>query len=189
MIADAVGFDTGTQVTEQAALMAHADGTWRTVVDYQANADIWYDLMFQGNKFLKFLRDTWHSDPACQSVHAETIQKLLAAGVSPSASRAAIARLLPVAERSLTGNQAIRYTPSSPQKYADKVRSVLETCSKIMGTSPNMGTEVTNVIEGTVESVYPNRVVDFDELMLTEVIFSHAFTDLRTLRYTNNFAF
>ena len=75
MIADAVGFDTGTQVTEQAALMAHADGTWRTVVDYQANADIWYDLMFQGNKFLKFLRDTWHSDPACQSVHAFSVSR------------------------------------------------------------------------------------------------------------------
>ena len=184
MIASLYGFDPGANASPEAALLAHADGTWRTVVDYQANADIWYDLMFQGETFLKFLRDTWHNDPSCLSVHQETMQVLIDAGVSPSASRATIARLLPDNLKALTGNQGIRYTAKNPQAYAQRIRDVLSVCASIVGTTPTMVADVTDIIDGAVESVYPNRVGDFDQLMLDEGIFSHAFTDFRTLRYT-----
>jgi len=37
-----------------------------------------------------------------------------------------------------------------------------------------------------VETPYPDKITDFDEFMQENKIFSHAFTDLRTLRYTTD---
>jgi len=166
------------------ALFAHADGTWRTVVDYASNASIWFEDMFEGNQFLMALREEWHSNPDWLSTHSRLVVELLDAGVSSTPSRARIAALLPPEQRALTGRQSIRYSPANPQNYVDKVRRVLQYIAAQVGSHPTMGKTTTSIISGKVETPYPNTINDFDEFMEQNKVFSHAFTDLRTLRYT-----
>lgn len=182
-IANGFGVDPGTVIDDLAALLAHADGTWRTVVDYRANAEIWYDIMFSGDEYLLHLRDVWHSSPEANAKHWELVLRLLNAGVSNTASRAKIAAQLPDHQKRLTGRQSIN-SRLKPADYIGKVRSVLELCASIVGTSPTIGSTVTDVIHGDVTTEYPDRIPDFDTLMTERQIFSHAFTDFRTLRYT-----
>lgn len=183
-LADFFGVDPDASDGDLPALLAHADGTWRTVVDYAANASIWFDDMFSGNRFLETLRKEWHSQPDWLSTHAKVVVTLVDAGVSASASRARIAALLPPEQRGLTGRQSIRYSPANPQNYIDKIRKVLDYIAAEVGSSPSMGRTVTSTISGTVETPYPNTLSDFDDFMERNKVFSHAFTDLRTLRYT-----
>lgn len=183
-LAEYIGVDPNAEEGDLPALLAHADGTWRTVVDYAPNATIWFDEMFTGNKFLETLRKEWHSNPEWLSTHAKVVVALVDAGVSAAPSRARIAALLPPEERALTGRQSIRYSPANPQNYIDKVRNVLAYIAAEVGSSPTMGRKVTSTISGSVETPYPNTLSDFDDFMEKNHVFSHAFTDLRTLRYT-----
>lgn len=183
-LADYLGVDPDAGDGDLPALLAHADGTWRTVVDYAPNATIWYDEMFQGNNFLETLRKEWHSHPEWLSTHANVVVTLVDAGVSASPSRARIAALLPPEEQALTGRQSIRYSPANPQNYVDKIRNVLAYIASEVGSSPTMGKKATSTISGSVETPYPNTLSDFDIFMEENQVFSHAFTDLRTLRYT-----
>jgi hypothetical protein len=56
--------------------------------------------------------------------------------------------------------------------------------STTVGGRVQVGSKITETISGTVETPYPDKISDFDEFMLQNKIFSHAFTDLRTLRFT-----
>jgi hypothetical protein len=183
-VAVAEGVDLGAECSEFAALLAHADGTWRTVVDYQANADIWYEQMFAGDVFLRHLRDEWHKSAEHLEVHKSVVERLVEAGVARTQSRAKIAALLPDHLRELTGKQSIQYKSQNPQKYIQSIRNVMDYISTVVGGKVQVGTRITETISGTVETPYPDKISDFDQFMLENKIFSHAFTDLRTLRYT-----
>ena len=183
-IAVAEGIDLGAECSEFAAILAHADGTWRTVVDYQANADIWYEAMFEGDVYLRHLRDEWHLSPKHLAMHKTVVDRLIDAGVARTQSRAKIAALLPDNLRELTGKQSIQYKMQNPQKYIDSVTKVLAYVSGVVGSTVQIGTHITDTISGTVETPYPDKIADFDQFMVDNKIFSHAFTDLRTLRYT-----
>lgn len=183
-LAHAFGVDPGSDDSELAALLAHADGTWRTVVDYQANADIWYELMFRGNNFLQHLRDNWAASPAHLQTHSEVVAILNSLGVSKTPSRAKIAALLPEQLRALTGRQSVLFNIRDFQPSVDKVDLVLKYISSQVGSSPTMSQKHTKTVTGVVETPYPNTIKDFDQFMLENQIFSHAFTDLRTLRFT-----
>lgn len=183
-LAKALGFEIGSRVSDVAALFAHADGTWRTVVDYKANAFIWYNLMFEGDEFLQNLRERWSDDTQCLDRHEAVVERLVRAGVSKSPSRAKIAALLPANLRALTGSQSIRYLPTNHQEYVDRVSSVLSLCASAVGSKPTCGKTPTSIVSGVRETPYPNRIVSFDDFMIEHKVFSHAFTDLRTLSYT-----
>ena len=183
-LAEALGIDPGDSSSPLSALLAHADGTWRTVIDYRANALIWFRDMFEGSAFLKHLGNEWAGSEIHLAEHARIVQRLLDAGVSNSASRAKIAALLPDDLKALTGRQSIRYTPHNPQQFVAKVAKVLAVIAEEVGTRPVMGRSFTKAIEGVVDTPYPNRIDDFDSFMVENAVFSHAFTDLRTLRYT-----
>jgi len=73
---------------------------------------------------------------------------------------------------------------SDGNKYLDKIRSGIQLISTYIGSTPLIGTQVGLYINGNRELVYPNRIKNFDELMVEEEIFSHAFTDFRSLSYT-----
>jgi hypothetical protein len=176
--------DLGAECSEFAALLAHADGTWRTVVDYQANADIWYQEMFAGDIFLRHLRDGWHTSAEHLEMHKSVVERLVESGVARTQSRAKIAALLPTSLRELTGKQSIQYKSQNPQKYVESIKSVLAYVSTTVGGRVQVGSKITETISGTVETPYPDKISDFDEFMLQNKIFSHAFTDLRTLRFT-----
>lgn len=183
-LAHAFGVDPGAEDSEIAALLAHADGTWRTVVDYQANADIWYELMFKGNQFLQHLRNSWANSFHHLNTHSEVVATINSLGVSKTPSRAKIAALLPENLKALTGRQSVLFNIRNFQPSIDKVHSVLKYISSQVGSAPTMGRRHTQTISGIVETPYPNTIQNFDEFMVENQIFSHAFTDLRTLRYT-----
>jgi hypothetical protein len=182
-VAVALEVDPGEGISDVSALLAHADGTWRTVVDYAPNAEIWYRDMFDGDVFLRALIDRWHSDPNALKRHAALVNALVEAGVSNGPSRATIARALPPNLRALTGRQSIRYGGDA-QRYVDRTKSVLDLCASIVGTDVDIGQNVTSVVSGTRTTPYPDRIDDFDEFMMENEIFSHAFTGLRTLSMT-----
>jgi hypothetical protein len=184
-IANHLGVDPGSSISTLSALLAHADGTWRTVVDYQHNAQSWYDLMFEGDVFLRFLREEWHSDPRALRVHKKTIDELLALGIAPQTSRAKIAQLLPEDLKALTGRQSVRYLPTNQTAYVQKIRQVLDFCARSVGSRPTIGETPTVTISGVVDTPYPNKIENFDEFMVENDIFSHAFTELRALKFTS----
>jgi DNA-directed RNA polymerase subunit F len=178
------GIDLSDECSEFAGLLAHADGTWRTVVDYRANADIWHDLMFDGDEYLVHLRDHWETSDHHLRVHKKVVERLVDAGVANNRSRAKIAELLPENKKELTGRQSIQYRPANPQMYVDRITNVLAYIEGVVGSHVEIGTRVTEVISGRVQTPYPDKIANFDEFMIANQIFSHAFTDLRTLRYT-----
>lgn len=183
-IANALGVDPDNSNTHLAALFAHADGTWRTVIDYKANADIWFDLMFQDDKFLSHLRQGWATSSAHLGTHLEVVNHLVSCGVANGQSRAKIAVLLPENLRALTGRQSIRFDIRNLQPSVDKVAVVLDYISAQVGSKPTIGKKHTLTVSGSVETPYPNTITNFDDFMVDNIVFSHAFTDLRTLRFT-----
>ena len=183
-IGNFVGVDLGKKVNTFAALLAHADGTWRTVVDYEQNAMSWYDLMFEGDVFLKFLREEWHSNPKALACHKKMVDELLSIGVSAQASRARIAQLLPEELKALTGRQGVRFLPTNKSVYVAKIKRILDYCATAVGSHPTMGEVPTSTISGVVETPYPDKIENFDEFMIENGIFSHAFTDQRSLKFT-----
>jgi len=183
-LANAFGVDPGDEVSPLASLLAHADGTWRTVVDYRPNAEIWHDLMFEDDEFLVHLRDGWADSPTHLKSHADLVSGLLAIGVSNTPSRAKIAQLLPENLKILTGRQSIRIDSRNIQDGVNRVQKVLSYVAGVVGSKPTMSLKHTSTISGIVDTPFPDKIADFDEFMINTSIFSHAFTDLRTLRYT-----
>jgi len=183
-LADALGIDPGTEASPLAALMAHADGTWRTVVDYAPNADIWFNEMFVGSVFLEHLRESWAESSTHLAAHADVVNRLISAGVTNGRSRSKIADGLSDDLQALTGRQGVRYQPKDPQSYADKVRSLQDLVAAEVGSTVLGGSSVSSIISGHVDTPYPDRISDFDEFMMENDVFSHAFTNQRTLRYT-----
>jgi hypothetical protein len=183
-LANAFDLDLGEEVSPLASLLAHADGTWRTVVDYRPNAEIWQDLMFKDDGFLVHLRDDWANSSTHLKSHADLVSGLIAIGVSNSPSRAKIASLLPMDLQMLTGRQSIRIDSRNVQDGIDRVKKVLDYVATQVGSKPTMSSKHTSTISGVVDTPYPDKISNFDDFMIENEIFSHAFTDLRTLRYT-----
>lgn len=187
-VAVAEGIDLGDECSEFAGLLAHADGAWRTVVDYRPNAQIWFDLMFKGDSFLEHLMNHWDNSAKHLHVHRRVVAALLDAGVSKAPSRAKIAVLLPGEKRELTGRQGLQYRATNPDRFIQGVKSVLAYVASVVGSKVEIGSSITDVISGVVETPYPDKIVDFDAFMLENQIFSHAFTNQRTLRFTKGIA-
>jgi len=71
-------------------------------------------------------------------------------------------------------------------RYLDRIQQGLKLIGGHVGSNPTIGSRPNGLFSGDRKLVYPNRIDNFDELMLAEQIFSHAFTDLRSLSYTVN---
>jgi len=116
--------------------------------------------------------------------HWNEVEMLLSIGVKNGESRAKIAALLPPSDKRITGRQSISFQGKNRQGQIDKTRNLLTYICSVLGTQPTMGKTPTSIISGTVDTPYPNGIKDFDAFMLENKVFSHAFTDLRMLRYT-----
>lgn len=167
----------------QLAVLAHADGTWFAADCYQANASIWRDLMFSDSAWIDKIL-AYRLQTSSHQIHREFCEDLEKIGYK-SQSRSQKAKLLPDELKSLVGRQSLTIRLSSDgNKYLDKIRSGIQLISTYIGSAPLIGTQVGIYINGNRELVYPNRIKNFDELMVEEKIFSHAFTDFRSLSYT-----
>jgi len=170
---------------EQTALLAHADGTWFALDCYKANAGIWKELMFDESKWIDKLLN-YREEQAAHPLHQRLANDLHKIGYA-SQSRSPKAQNLPSELKGLTGRQSltIRIT-SNPLRYLERITLGLDLIGAHIKSTPEIGTTVNFLMSGKRELLYPNRIEDFDSLMLEAKIFSHAFTDLRSLSYTVN---
>ncbi len=167
----------------QKALLAHADGTWFAADCYKANALIWKNLMFSDSKWVDYILN-YRNDVISHSVHQDLSKALAEIGYT-SQSRSQKAKILPESLKELVGRQSltIRLT-SDGQRYINKIKAGIKLIGDIVGSTPKIGNSAGLLISGKRELEYPNRISNFDELMLSANIFSHAFTDFRSLSYT-----
>ena len=75
---------------------------------------------------------------------------------------------------------------SDTARYLGKITQGLELIGRHINSVPEIGTKPQALMSGKRELLYPNRIDNFDQLMVDEQIFSHAFTDFRSLSYTVN---
>jgi hypothetical protein len=188
-LAVALGKTVERLTPEQKALFAHADGTWRTAVDYRSNAIIWRDLMFVGDPLIEYLLDDYQSKARDLEVHGVVVQQLLAAGIQAQQSRAPRAQLLPPHLKALTGNQSVSGRAGlQPAAYYERVASVARLIAEFFNAKVEMVMPFGSIISGEYHSLYPNALPagheHFDPFMEQWEIFSHAFTDFRSLKVT-----
>ena len=173
------------------SLLAHADGAWFALDIYKANAAIWESLMFEGSGTIALMRD-WASATHLHARHLDLVGRLTQNGIKQQVSRSKRAALLTSDLKALTGNQSVKGRPTKDsQQYWDNLRSALSVIEDVVGSGPLIPGTAGALVSGVRESHYPNRVVDdygsFDEMLKKEDIFSHAFTDQRTLQFTKSF--
>jgi hypothetical protein len=170
---------------EQTALLAHADGTWFALDCYKSNASIWKELMFSESKWTDNLLN-YRQEHEAHPLHQQLADELNAIGYS-SQSRSPKAQNLPSELKGLTGRQSLTIRiASNPRRYLERIQQGLDLIGGHMNSTPEIGTKENFLLSGKRELLYPNRIEDFDALMVEEKIFSHAFTDLRSLSYTVN---
>lgn len=167
----------------QLAVLAHADGTWFAADCYKKNAAIWRDLMFSDSSWIDSIL-SYRNQTLSHEIHRGLCADLEEIGYK-SQSRSQKAKLLPDELKSLVGRQSLTIRLSSDaNKYLEKIRSGIALISSLIGSAPQIGTQAGLYVQGNRELLYPNRIKNFDELMVEEEIFSHAFTDFRSLSYT-----
>jgi hypothetical protein len=139
--------------------------------------------MFAKSKWVDKLLN-YRNEHNAHPLHQNIVNNLRAIGYT-SQSRSPKANNLPEELKSLTGSQSltIRIT-SNPQRYLDRIKLGLNLISSHIGNRPEIGTTANFLLSGKRTSFYPNRIDDFDSMMVEENMFSHAFTDLRTLSFT-----
>jgi len=189
-LASALGLSAKFTSPAQLALFAHADGTWRTVVDYFANAEIWQSLMFPDDPLIEKLMDGYQSQPKHLEAHSQLIKILLDSGIKSQPSRSPKAALLPPELRELTGKQSIAGMPAGkPIEYYERIGTVSKSIASIMGTYVTLAEPFGSITSGQYHSLYPNRLPDghasLDSFMDGWEVFSHAFVDFRSLKVTN----
>lgn len=174
-----------TPSPEQVAILAHADGTWFALDCYKANGQIWKDLMFENSVWVEKLLN-YRNEHKAHPLHKKFTDQLFKIGYS-SQSRSTKAQLLPAELKPLVGRQSltIRITSDST-RYLKKITEGLNLIGGHINSTPEIGTSAQALMSGKRELLYPNRIDDFDQLMIEEQIFSHAFTDFRSLSYTVN---
>ena len=180
-----------TDDSRMLALLAHADGAWFALHIYRANGEIWHNKMFPGSKTIELMRN-WAEVHEHRASHQAIVEKLRINGIKTQVSRSPRATLLDDDLRSLTGNQSVKGRPTlNQEQYLSNLKDALGVISDVVGSSPMFENKAGLLASGERESHYPNRIDSeygsFDQMMIKEQIFSHAFTDQRTLQYTKYF--
>lgn len=168
-------------------LLAHADGTWFALDIYKANAEIWQELMFQESEVVSTIMD-YRNQHQYHPMHAKIVEALHQSGISTGLSRSPRATTLPDELKILTGSQSVAGRAAvNPERYAQNLHNSGKLMASMLGVQIEIGNGVSTLISGNRLTAYPNRIDDLDTLLVSENVFSHAFTDLRTLSYTTNF--
>jgi len=173
------------------ALLAHADGAWFALHIYRTNGEIWHNKMFPSSRTIEVMRN-WAGAHEHHASHQDIVAKLRVSGIKTQVSRSPRAALLEDNLKSLTGNQSVKGRPTANQaQYLQNLLSALTVVAGVVGSSPELDSTPGLLVSGERESHYPNRIESeygsFDAMMVQEKIFSHAFTDQRTLQYTRYF--
>jgi hypothetical protein len=145
--------------------------------------------MFTGDPLIDYLLDDYQSKEVDLRSHQVVVQRLLAAGIQAQQSRAPRAQLLPPHLKALTGNQSVSGRAGlQPAAYYARVGSVARLISELFHARVEMVEPFGKIISGEYHSLYPNALPGghehFDPFMNDWEIFSHAFTDFRSLKVT-----
>ena len=170
-------------------LLAHADGSWATCVDYKVNTLTWKDTMFGDTQGLvNVLNSDYVLDDRNLLGHSSVVDELISLGVAKRSSRSGSSSLIPLNWQDLQGKQSISYRKNQPpQQWLSKFNGVLSYVSKNTSWIINLPKAVTEMHRGVVlELSNQGEIMDgeFDQFMYDEGIFSHAITGAGTMRFT-----
>ena len=177
--------------TKHFHLLAHADGSWGTCVDYKVNTMTWKSTMFGNTQLVvNILNEGYVNDDQNFAGHSNLVEDLVSLGVAKRSSRSGPSSLIPSRWQNLQGKQSINYRKNSPpNEWLTKFNGILGYVSKATGWEIEIPSRVTELHRGLVLEVSNRGEIedgDFDQFMFDENIFSHAITGAGTMRFTKN---
>ena len=175
--------------TKHFHLLAHADGSWATCVDYKVNTNTWKELMFDSSRTLvQILNDNYVQDLRNLNGHSQMVEELIQLGVAKRSSRSGSSSLIPEDWRNLQGKQSISYRKNSdPQEWLMKFNGVMQYVSSATNWKLQLPQFVSEMHRGLVLELSNRGEIkdgEFDQFMYDEKIFSHAITGAGTMRFT-----
>ena len=184
-----LGIADPAKYTDHFHLLAHADGSWATCVDYRLNTTTWKNTMFGDEQTLvNVLNTNYTADEQNLVGHRRIVDQLISLGVSKRTSKTASSSLIPPDWRVLQGKQSISYRKNSdPQEWLSQFTGVLSYISRTTRWHIDLPKRVTEMHRGMVLELSNRGEVkdgDFDQFMYDEDIFSHAITGAGTMRFT-----
>jgi hypothetical protein len=184
-----MGVPDPEKYTKHFHLLAHADGSWATCVDYKVNTNTWKELMFDSSRTLvQILNDSYVHNQQNLDGHSQMVEELIRLGIAKRSSRSGTSSLIPEDWRNLQGKQSISYRKNSdPQEWLGKFNGILNYV--ISNTNWKIETPrfVSKMHRGLVLELSNRGEVkdgEFDQFMYDEQIFSHAITGAGTMRFT-----
>ncbi len=177
-----------TKYTEAYSLLAHADGSWVTPLDYPDNCKIWLSRMFEGQDGLvKDLVNRTYTDSDSLQAHSKVLSKLKEAGINPGRSRNNPSNAIPQGWSGIEGHQKVGFARNhNRERWMIKFRNVLSYISSTMGWKVDLPQQVTQVISGNASPEFPDRIQNLDEWMVENEVFSHAIINRNRIRYTTD---
>ena len=184
-----MGVPDPEKYTKHFHLLAHADGSWATCVDYKVNTQSWKEIMFDSSRTLvQILNQNYVQDLRNLEGHSQMVDELIRLGVAKRKSRSGRSSRIPEGWRNLQGKQSISYRENSdPQEWLGKFNGILNYASLTTKWRIELPSFVSEMHRGIVLELSNRGEVkdgDFDQFMYDEDIFSHAITGAGTMRFT-----
>jgi hypothetical protein len=168
------------------SVLAHADGSWKTAVDYRMNAQIWYEDMLPGDELIQDLLNGYTGDESSLNTHIGIVNELARIGIKSTTSAS---RSLNLANSwsQVTGHQALpSFSIGQSEEWLLNFRDLSSFLSSQLGLRPVVPQKVTDRHSGNVKYKDPFEIGrgSFDQFCETEEVFSHAIVSKRKIRYT-----
>ena len=168
------------------SVLAHADGSWKTAVDYQENAKIWYQDMLLGDDLIHDLLNGYTNDESSLAEHIGFVDELARIGIKSKTSASRNSNELNSWSR-VSGYQALpSVVIGRENEWLVKFREISTYLSKQLGLRPLAPQNVTGRFSGNVKIKDPSQIArgSFDEFCESEEVFSHAIVSKKAIRYT-----
>ena len=168
------------------SLLAHADGSWKTAVDYRNNALIWREDMLQGDELIEDLLNGYTEDESSLVRHIGIVDELARIGIKSRTSASRNTNELN-SWSLVSGYQALpSLVVGKENEWLVKFREISTLLSTHLGLRPLAPQNVTGRFTGSVKIKDPAQIKrgDFDEFCGREEVFSHAIVSKKAIRYT-----
>ena len=168
------------------SVLAHADGSWKTAVDYQENANIWYQDMLRGDDLIHDLLNGYTNDESSLTEHIGFVDELAHIGIKSTSSASRNSE-----EQNdwspVRGYQALpSIVIGKEDEWLVKFRNLSTLISTHLGLRPLAPQNITGRFSGTVKIGDPTQIArgGFDQFCENEEVFSHAIVSKKAIRYT-----
>jgi len=168
------------------SVLAHADGSWKTAVDYQENANIWYQDMLRGDDLIHDLLNGYTNDESSLTEHIGFVDELAHIGIKSTSSASRNSE-----EQNdwspVRGYQALpSIVIGKEDEWLVKFRNLSTLISTHLGLRPLAPQNITGRFSGSVKIGDPAQIArgGFDQFCENEEVFSHAIVSKNAIRYT-----